>query len=113
MVSPHYAVSDTSFADDWYARFSKRRDVAIDGADTRCELFSNILGTGYPPSLHVDQDCDESINAVHRSQFYLLFCVFVEGFGVRDRLLSGQSRARHPEFRHAENRKNHRDERCG
>jgi len=73
MVSPHYAVSDTGFANDWYTCFSKCGNVAIDGADTRCKLISNILGTGYPAPLHVDQDCDESINAVHRSQSYLLF----------------------------------------
>jgi hypothetical protein len=69
MVSLHYAVSDTGFADNRDACLGQGGDVPIDGADTRSELFSNILGAGNPAPLHIDKDSDKSIDAIHQSYY--------------------------------------------
>jgi hypothetical protein len=66
MVSLHYAVPDTGFADDRNACFGEGGNVPIDGADTRREFLSNVLRAGYSAPLHINQDSNKSVDAIHR-----------------------------------------------
>ena len=67
MISFYDAVSDTGFADDRHARFRERGNVSIDGPDTGLEFIGDILGPGHSASLQMNEDRDESIDAVHGS----------------------------------------------
>src|SRR5260221_4215716 len=86
MVSLHYAVSDTGFADDRNAGFGESSNVPIDGADTSREFLSNILRAGYPAPLHIDQDSNKSIDAFHRTSYSaVIWRLELQGWG-RDRM---------------------------
>ena len=67
MISFYNTVSETGFANDWHARLRERSDISIDGADTRLEFICNILGPGHSASLQMNEDGDQSIDAVHDS----------------------------------------------
>ena len=67
MITLYDAVSDTGFADDRYACFGERGNVAVDGTDTRLEFIGDILGSGHSAPLQMNEDRDESIDTVHGS----------------------------------------------
>ena len=67
MITLYDAVPQAGFADDWHARFRERSNVSIDGADARLEFIGNILRSGHSASLQMNEDRDESIDAVHGS----------------------------------------------
>ena len=67
MVTLYDTVTQARLADDGHARFRERSNVSIDGADARLEFISNILRPGYSASLQMNEDRDESIDAVHGS----------------------------------------------
>ena len=52
--------------DDRNACFGEGGNVPIDGADTRREFLSNVLRAGYPAPLHINQDSNKSVDAIHR-----------------------------------------------